>query len=300
MVFHGCQLLTENHPSCSNILQNEFLAGCAVALFMKKILLLIIMLVPMSIQAQEQVSASSENSIKIAKSPDNRVALLELYTSEGCSSCPPADHFVSALKDAGISKEQLIPMAFHVTYWDYIGWKDRFANKQYDQRQRDQAHKQKKASVYTPQFMLSGDDYRSYATFSRDVNRLVMQQAKVTLELSVHALPVKAEKGDNILLTLKSDISASEIKDVRFHLAITESNLSSNVKDGENEGEKLRHDFVVRKLFGPYFQSKPKLQNQIEQTITLLSEWKRQDLNIVAFAENPHTGEVLQAVSLKY
>ena len=96
---------------------------------MKKILLLIFFLAPVNIYAQEQSSSSIENTVKVAKSPDNRVVLLELYTSEGCSSCPPADRFLSELKDAGISDQQLIPMAFHVTYWDYIGWKDRFAKK---------------------------------------------------------------------------------------------------------------------------------------------------------------------------
>lgn len=266
---------------------------------MKKLLLFVLLAVSVNLQAQEQASNLSESSIKVVKSPGNRVAILELYTSEGCSSCPPADRFLSALKDAGISDEHLIPMAFHVTYWDYIGWKDRFAKKQYDQRQRNQAQKQKKSTVYTPQFMLSGDDYRSYASFNRDVNKLAVQLAMVNLELSVRVLP-DDKQPEKLLLKLKSDISASEIKDVGFYIAITESNLSSNIEGGENEGEKLRHDFVVRELLGPYFQSKPDLLNQIEQTITLSSEWKKQDLNIVAFAENLHTGEVLQAVSLKY
>ena len=155
---------------------------------MKKILFLVFFFASLNVYSLELISDSPKISVKVAKSPENRVVLLELYTSEGCSSCPPADRFLSNLKEAGISDQQLIPMAFHVTYWDYIGWKDRFAKKQYDQRQRDHAHKQQKATVYTPQFMMSGDDYRSYATFCKDVNKLVTEKATVHLELSAFVL----------------------------------------------------------------------------------------------------------------
>ena len=93
---------------------------------MKKILLLVILILPMNLLAKDNVDLQAdENLIRSVSSPVYRVALLELYTSEGCSSCPPADRFLSNLKTSGISGKQLIPMAFHVTYWDYIGWKDR-------------------------------------------------------------------------------------------------------------------------------------------------------------------------------
>ena len=257
---------------------------------MKKILLLVLFILPVDVQAKD---------IKTVVSPDNRVVLLELYTSEGCSSCPPADRFLSDLKAAGISGEQLIPLAFHVTYWDYIGWKDQFAKKQYDERQRELAHKKKKSTVYTPQFVLSGDDYRSYATFSEDVNKLAKQKSTVSLVLTAHVLSAR-ETTDKLQLSLKTDISASKIQDVSFYLVIIENNLSSEVNDGENEGERLHHDYVVRQFLGPYFQSKPENQRSREQTIVLQPEWKREDLSVVAFAENPNTGEVLQAVRIEY
>ncbi len=231
---------------------------------------------------------------KTVISPVNRVALLELYTSEGCSSCPPADYFMSNLKQSGISDKQLIPMAFHVTYWDYIGWKDRFAKKQYDQRQRKLAHKKSKNTVYTPQFILVGDDYRRYSTFNKDINKLVAEKARVNLVLSMR------QDGDTLNLELKSDITDSDVKEVGFYFAIVENNLSSNVEDGENEGKKLIHDYVVRTLSKPYFQSKPNNRLVTEHSVILESDWKKQDLSIIAFAENTHTGDVLQAVQIKY
>lgn len=246
---------------------------------MGKIFLVILLLLPTSLLAQ---------NVTTIKSPQHRVAMLELYTSEGCSSCPPADVFLSQLKDKGISDQQLIPMAFHVTYWDYIGWKDRFAKKQFDQRQRERARKNKQASVYTPQFVFSGEDYRRFASFSNDVDKLIKQKASVDLELTAD------KQNDNLQLNLKSDISRSKLKKVGFYFVLIENNLSSEVKDGENEGKELKHDYVVRQFFGPYFQM------ETEQSIKLQPEWKQQDLSIVAFAEDPHTGEVLQAVRLKY
>ena len=188
-------------------------------------------------------------------------------------------------------------MAFHVTYWDYIGWQDRFAKEQYDRRQRDLAHKKQSTTVYTPQFVLSGDDYRRFANFSEDVNQLVMQKATVNLVLSAHSLS-DADNDKRLTLTLRSDISENKAADVGFYFAVVESDLSSDVGAGENDGEQLHHDYVVRQLFGPYIQSESKAQQ--EQSIVLHSEWQRKNLSFVAFAENMLSGEVLQAVRLKY
>ena len=135
------------------------------------------------IQADSAVDAQPAKR-SMVQSPENRVVLLELYTSEGCSSCPPADYFLSALKHAGISSKQLIPLAFHVTYWDYIGWHDRFADKAFDERQRVHARRNKQGTIYTPQFMMSGEDYRRYASFDNDIAKAGRQPASVDLELS--------------------------------------------------------------------------------------------------------------------
>jgi len=284
---------------CQCCCRCEFIEWVIVTAFMKNILLFILFILPVNLLAQDVITNLDGGNTKTVKSPQNRVALLELYTSEGCSSCPPADRFLSHLKDADISSKQLIPAAFHVTYWDYIGWKDRFADKSYDQRQRDVAHKHKSKSIYTPQFLLIGDDYRSYATFNKDINKLTSEKAIVDLELSARVISAKGG-ADKLRLKLEADISQSKVKDVGFYFLVIENNLSSKVSDGENDGEILHHDYVVRQLSGPYFQSKPNNLQQKEHTIVLEPEWKRDDLSIVAFAENPHTGEVLQAVRLQY
>lgn len=246
---------------------------------MNKILLTILLSLPMHALAQD---------VTTVRSPQHRVAVLELYTSEGCSSCPPADRFLTELKAEGISDRLLIPMAFHVTYWDFIGWKDRFAKKQFDERQHERAGKNRQDTVYTPQFVFSGEDYRRFASFSNDVNDLVQQKATVDLELRVK------KQLEKLQLTLSSDISRSKLNKVSYYLVLIENNLFSEVKDGENEGERLKHDYVVRQFLGPFYQLEK------EHSIELQAEWKRQDLSVIAFAEDPKTGEVLQAVRLKY
>ena len=250
---------------------------------------------------------SQDGKVQTVKSPLHRVALLELYTSEGCSSCPPADRFLSKLKTNDLSDQQnppkLIPLAYHVTYWDYIGWKDQYANKQYDQRQRGIAHKNKKSTIYTPQFVLAGNDYRRYKAFNRDVKNIASEKATVDIGLSVQIISGSSDANktnmERLRISLNSNITKADEKEINVYVAVVENNLFSEVEDGENKGEQLQHDYVVRKLLGPYLHGESKRQKNTTQTITLNSGWKKQDLSIVGFAENIRTGEVLQAVRLK-
>lgn len=272
---------------------------------MKK-LLLILLVLPISLMAVNVNADRKAGDVeppnvtkavmKTVTSPDNRVAVLELYTSEGCSSCPPADRFLSQLKDSGISSKQLIPMAFHVTYWDYIGWNDRFAKEQFDLRQRELAQKNNLTTIYTPQFLLSGDDYRRYSSFNSDINKLVKQKSLVDLKLSSYL--EKQESDEKLHLEATADISKSQLNAASLYFVVLEHNLTSRVEDGENEGENLHHDYVVREMHGPYFQKNDDKLQPLEQKISIKPEWKKQDISVVLFAENPKTGEVLQAVRL--
>ncbi|HEX9449864.1 MAG TPA: DUF1223 domain-containing protein, partial [Burkholderiales bacterium] len=101
-----------------------------------------------------------------------RVTLLELYTSEGCNSCPPADRWVSALPGKGFTSDRVIPLAFHVDYWDQLGWPDRMAKAQFSARQRMQAQRNRASMVYTPQLLLNGADYRLSYTDGRFGDRV--------------------------------------------------------------------------------------------------------------------------------
>ncbi|MGB5397035.1 MAG: DUF1223 domain-containing protein [Gammaproteobacteria bacterium] len=237
------------------------------------------------------VSAAQEYH---ASSPSHRVAVLELYTSEGCSSCPPADAWLSKLKHTTVADTDIVPLAFHVTYWDYIGWRDRYADSRYDDRQREIGRFNSSRTIYTPQFVLNGADYRRRSRFDSDLDSIGAQKALVDIELS--AIDKTLTRLD---VELVANIARSPVKDVALYLAVYENNLASDVNAGENEGETLKHDFVVRKLYGPFIQSQPQNRQRFAQTLELGDDWKRMDLNLAVFAQNPHTGEVLQAVRLE-
>lgn len=253
-----------------------------------QIQLLLVISLLLSVQV---VSAAQEYRVS---SPSHRVAVLELYTSEGCSSCPPADAWLSKLKHTNVAVTDIVPLAFHVTYWDYIGWRDRYADSRYDDRQREIGRFNSSRTIYTPQFVLNGADYRRHSRFDSDLDNIGAQKALVDIELSA------IEKTSTQLdVELVANIARSPVKDVALYLAVYENNLASDVSAGENEGETLKHDFVVRKLYGPFIQRQPQNRQRYMQTLEFGDDWKRMDLNLAVFAQNPHTGEVLQAVRLE-
>ena len=166
-------------------------------------------------------------------SPQQQVALLELFTSEGCSSCPPADRWLSELKSDPRLWREVVPVAFHVDYWDYIGWPDRFASAEYGQRQRLHAMSWGNGRVYTPGLVVNGEEW--YGWF-RNRNLQLDGGNKVgTLQLTVDRGQCQAR-----FMPLES-VSGS----LELHIAVLGFGLSTEVEAGENRGRELKHDFVV-------------------------------------------------------
>jgi hypothetical protein len=234
-------------------------------------------------------SLAEAQQVFAAVSPANRVALLELYTSEGCSSCPPADRFMSRVKLADISDQQLIPLSFHVTYWDYIGWKDRFGNPQHDVRQRKLAKMNDSSAVYTPQFIMNGKDFRRHGSFDNEIVRINSIAAEYQLKLSASL------NAGAIDVVLDARVSIDNNDKAAAFIALYEHGLSSEFSDGENEGKQLRHDYVVRELKGPYLIA----QDQSVITASFAQgDYKIENSGIVAFIQKPDSSEVLQAIRL--
>jgi hypothetical protein len=235
-------------------------------------------------------SQAEAPQVLTAVSPANRVALLELYTSEGCSSCPPADKFMSRLKLADISDRQLIPLSFHVTYWDYIGWKDRFGKSRYDDRQRLQAKLNESHTVYTPQFIMNGKDFRLHGSFDNAI-------ARINTIAAEYRLTMQASPGDGVIDIVLNTAALEDNNDpVHAYIAFYEHGLHSQVTDGENEGELLRHDYVVRELKGPYViqQYPAEIKASFKQ-----AGYKPGNSGIVAFIQKATGPDILQAVRLE-
>jgi hypothetical protein len=165
-------------------------------------------------------------------SGDQQVALIELYTSEGCSSCPPADRWLTQLKADPDLWKAFTPIGFHVDYWDYIGWKDRFASADYGDRQRQYAAEGGVRVVYTPGVFNNGLEWRGW----RDRDDVGVENSRAgVLSVSVD--------GNDVELTFVREPATDD--DLVAHVAILGMNLESDVRAGENRGRKLRHDFVA-------------------------------------------------------
>ena len=237
--------------------------------------------------------AAAEEKLLTAKSAKHRVSLFELYTSEGCSSCPPADRYLSGLVKSGINNQQLIPLAFHVTYWDYIGWKDPFASASHDDRQRVIAKINHSRSIYTPQFVFNGSDYRQHKLLTANIQKVNQQAAVVDIILDIK------KTDQRIKINMKTDSEKSDKNNIVYYLVLYENKLVSQIKAGENDGETLSHNYVVRKIHGPFKQKNTSTSESFKQDIKFDPEWKQYDLGVVAYAQDSATGEILQAVELK-
>jgi len=223
-------------------------------------------------------------------SGSQRATLLELYTSEGCNSCPPADRWFSRLPAGG--GPTAIPLAFHVDYWDSIGWKDRFASPAWSERQREVARRGGVRIVYTPQVMFDGRDlkWHSGSAFKEALGRAAAKPPGATLR--VHAV----RRAGTLEIESEAALAAGREEEADLYAAITQSRLSTDVKAGENKGERLEHDHVVRSLgkVGTVGTSR----RSHSHSRPLDAGWKPDDLAVVVWAEDRRTGEVLQAVRL--
>jgi len=169
---------------------------------------------------------------RVFESRPEKAHLLELFTSEGCSSCPPAEAWFSKLKTDPLLWKNFVPLAFHVDYWDRLGWKDPFAAKEWTTRQYRYSAGWGTESVYTPGLVLDGRELR---------NRVVP--------------PAATEKPGVLRVSINDDKILAEFRptgkgagSLDFHVAQLGFDLSTKVSAGENNGRNLHHDFVVLSL----------------------------------------------------
>lgn len=230
-----------------------------------------------------------------AQSGTQRVALLKLYTSEGCSSCPPADRWLASLGPKGLAPARVVPLALHVDYWNCLGWADPFSQSRFTERQQSYRARGGASAVYTPQFILNGHEYRGWFRGEDFARRLENAGAPAPATIALRLARV-----DETTLEATGEVSVVETAkrgQAGVYVALYENNLANDVRTGENRGERLRHDYVVRRLEGPLaLPAGGRLA--LRQRFALASDWKRADLGIAAFVQNLGNGEVLQAAML--
>jgi hypothetical protein len=186
------------------------------------------------------ISAHAETTFQ---SGPQRVALLEVYTSEGCSSCPPAESWLSEFKNQARLWKEIVPVAFHVDYWDGLGWKDRFAREEYTSRQRAYSEAWGTSSVYTPGFVYDGAEWKGW--FNDSPLPEPGDRPAGKLEVVI--------RNQTATITFSENSGRQELE---AHLVPMAMDVSSDVRAGENRGRKLAHTFVALDLISKKLDSK--------------------------------------------
>lgn len=219
-------------------------------------------------------AAASAADPCVAHAPADRVHLVELYTSEGCSSCPPAERWLSTL----LGNPGYAPLEFHVDYWDTDTWHDPYAEARHAVRQREAARRSGHGIVYTPQIFVDG---RLWKDWPKAPPPEPPQQAGTPLSFTV-------THGDGIQVAVRT--AANEGRAVA--VALTEDGLSNVVDGGENRGSRLQHDHVVRAFAGP------RDAGDFDANLRLPSDVDLARSSVVAFLQDRRNGDVLQVTRL--
>ena len=236
--------------------------------------------------------------VPTAQSQDNRpVIIVELFTSEGCSSCPPADGWLESLeRKQPISNARIVGLEEHVDYWNHLGWRDPFAAPQYSARQNDYGQRFRVESLFTPQIIVNGqkpNDGGDFRSVQRRLNE-AMVEAAYALTLTPEHNPKDSSLTDLTVRVRHLAEGKPVLSDI--FLAVTESRLVSTVPAGENAGRVLRHGPVVRS-FGVLgsIDQRPFTQVGLKSTLKLPEEWKRQNLRAVVFVQERESRRITGA-----
>ncbi len=228
-----------------------------------------------------------------------RPVVVELFTSEGCSSCPPADALLAKLdQQQRLGNAEIIALEEHVNYWDQLGWRDPFSAEQWTQRQQEYASSFGNEGVYTPQMVVDGRTEFVGSAQGRARAAIAEAVQLPKAEIALSNLDVSGGQA-RVKIDVKM-LPSSATRDAQVWLAVTETGLHSNVKRGENAGEDLHHAAVVRSLrkVGDAAASRQTAYAG-QQEVRLDSSWKQENLRVVVFVQDPKSRHILGAASAR-
>lgn len=218
-------------------------------------------------------------------SGQQQTAVVELYTSEGCSSCPPADQWLEALIQIPRDELDILALAFHVDYWDYLGWKDRFGSPRHTSRQRQLGANNNQRSIYTPEFFVDGAEARGTRKVIEKIRSSNNKLARIQLKLSV------SKTDDTLHLELQSTNPETLSSTLHSRFIVYESQLATDVKRGENSGELLQHQQVVR-----HMSSARALEDSSFYSINIDPDWRLENIGVAALVTTAGNKTYLQAI----
>jgi len=184
------------------------------------------------------LNASGQSFQRLSVSSSvTQVPVIELFTSEGCHSCPPADRWLTSLKQQQNLWTDFIPLSFHVDYWDYIGWKDKYASKQFSRRQRAYAAEFRERTVYTPGLRMLGHEWRTW----RRATPLFMSNVSNELKpVDIGVLSLEIVKGNQFKASFESveqELKGKLPSDYVFNITVLGMDIVGKINAGENRGE---------------------------------------------------------------
>jgi hypothetical protein len=215
--------------------------------------------------------------------------VIELFTSEGCSSCPPADALLVQLSQKTSPGVDLVLLGEHVDYWNHDGWTDRFSSSQFSQRQSDY-EKHLHAEVYTPQMVIDGH----LQFVGNDVAALKRNLQLASAQPKIAQVSLQWEAGDH----LKIAVQAPAMTHPHVFLAVTEDGLTTAIAGGENSGRTLRHAAVVRELRELGSVKNGSFEKTVE--VSRHSGWNAANLKVAVLVQDSDGGPILGAASLHY
>lgn len=230
-----------------------------------------------------------------AAHPQKSIVVVELFTSEGCSSCPPADELIRKVSEQQpIPGVEVVALEEHVDYWNHDGWNDPFSSSDFTERQVVYSHVLPKSGVYTPQIIVDG--YAEIAGSRAQQLGVAIQKAASVPKANVTLNPSPEKDSGKVSFEVKVDHlpSLSKGDELELWVAVTEKSLQSDVKAGENSGETLRHAAVVRSLRkAGSTKTGTDYANQV--TVKLEKNWKRENLAVVAFVVDKNSHKIVGA-----
>jgi hypothetical protein len=246
----------------------------------------------------DSVKADLKNDFAAVVAPDlaARPVLVELFTSEGCSSCPPADALLSRLgRTQPVHGADIIALEEHVDYWNRLGWKDPFSSEAATTRQNDYGTAFGGEQIYTPQMIVDG---RMEFVGGSDSDALrairsASQSPKSTVQLAW-------DMGDNLKINVSPLTSAMRGDDLQLVLIVAENKLHTDVKRGENAGRALEHNGVVRQLSLAAKIDSPSSGFSSTVTVRAAHEWNRDNLRAVVFVQERRSRHILAVAAISF
>lgn len=245
---------------------------------MKWITLLLIAagMIGLGFTASRQTKKNNSPAVTTMKGAESAVAVLELFTSEGCISCPSADRLLPELAKLD---SNIITLSFHVDYWDRLGWKDPFSSRDYSDRQKEYGKQFKLTSIYTPQLVINGE-YELVGNVRSKAELTIKKAlgAKSTVNIKIGEVTISEDK-----IRFKTT-AAGEIQGTELQAALVQKNAVMKVDAGENTGATLTHTNIVRSFLKQTTAAENEFQLQLPKSLTakdwLLVVYARQKSNL--------------------